>query len=80
MAADNNFDPRRESLVMEMRTNWDPGLGNLSDTDKEWLSQAVHEQPAKAAKLDYERSHTGFVREITVTVADVERLYRSRVG
>jgi hypothetical protein len=80
MAAEESFDPRRESLVMETRTNWDPSLGSLSDADKEWLSRAVHEQPAKAAKIGYERSHTGFIREITVTIADVERLYRERAA
>lgn len=77
-AAEEQYDPRRETLVMETRTNWDPELGNLSDEDKAWLARAVHEQPDKAAKIAYERSHTGFVREITVTVADVERLYRER--
>lgn len=77
-AAEEKYDPRRETLVMETRTNWDPELGNLSDDDKAWLARAVHEQPEKAAKIAYERSHTGFVREITVTVADVERLYRER--
>lgn len=80
MASEANYDPRRETLVMEERTNWDPELGNLSAADKEWLSRAVHEQPEKAAKIDYERSHTGFIREITVTVADVERLYRERAA
>ena len=50
----------------------------FSDADKEWLARAVHDQPEKAAKIGYERSHTGFIREITVTVADVERLYRER--
>lgn len=63
---------------METRTLWDPALGNLSEADKNWLSHAVHAEPARAAKIGYERSHTGFVREITVTVADVERLYRER--
>jgi hypothetical protein len=63
---------------METRTLWDPALGNLSEADKEWLARAVHEKPQKAAKVAYERSHTGFVREITVTVADVERLYREK--
>jgi hypothetical protein len=42
------------------------------------LAEAVHQSPEKAAKIGYERSHTGFIREITVTVADVERLYRER--
>lgn len=78
MAADDKYDARRESLVMETRTSWDPALGNLSEADKEWLAHAVHKQPEKAAKIRYERAHTGFTREITVTVADVERLYRER--
>jgi hypothetical protein len=78
--AEEKFDPRRETLVMETRTSWDPALGDLVPADKEWLARAVHEQPEKAAKISYERSHTGFTREITVTVADVERLYRDRAA
>lgn len=78
--AEDSYDARRETLVMETRTNWDPSLGNLSAADKEWLSHAVHEHPEKASRINYERSHTGFVREITVTVADVERLYRERAA
>jgi len=78
MAVEENYDPRRETLVMETRTNWAPELENLPEADKEWLARAVHEEPEKAAKIGYERSHTGFTREITVTVADVERLYRER--
>jgi hypothetical protein len=78
MAADDQYDARRETLVMETRTNWDPELAGLSEADKEWLARAVHDHPEKAAKISYERSHTGFVREITVTRADVERLYRER--
>jgi hypothetical protein len=80
MAAEEKYDARRETLVMETRTNWDPALAGLSDADKQWLAHAVHEQPEKAAQIGYERSHTGFVREITVTVADVERLYRERAA
>ena len=78
MAVEEKYDPRREALVMEIRTNWDPELAGLAPADKEWLARAVHEHPEKAAKIGYERSHTGFTREITVTVADVERLYRER--
>lgn len=78
MALEENYDPRRETLVMETRTNWDPELASLPAADKEWLARAVHEHPEKAVKIGYERSHTGFTREITVTVADVERLYRER--
>jgi len=78
MAAEETYDARKETLVMETRTSWDPALGHLAASDKEWLARSVHEQPEKAAKISYERSHTGFTREITVTVADVERLYRER--
>lgn len=53
-------------------------MTGLSAADKAWLAEAVHQSPEKAAKIAYERSHTGFIREITVTVADVERLYRER--
>ena len=75
MASYDKFDPRMDSLVMETVTFWDPEIGDVSDEDKEWLASAVHRSPDAAAKLHYERSHTGFAREITVTVADIERLY-----
>ena len=78
MAAEEKYDPRRETLVNESRTLWDDALSGLSAGDKAWLAEAVHESPALASKIGYERSHTGFIREITVTVADVERLYRER--
>ena len=80
MASYNKFDPRLESLVMETRTLWDPAVGNISAEDKAWLAEEVQKHPEKAAKINYERSHTGFTREITVTVADVERIYDERVA
>jgi hypothetical protein len=40
----------------------------------------VHREPESAAKIEYERSHTGFTRVITVTVDDIARLYEERVG
>jgi hypothetical protein len=75
MATYDKFDPRLDSLVMETRTLWDPQVGNLTAEDKAWLAEQVHKHPERAAKINYERSHTGFAREITVTVADVERIY-----
>jgi hypothetical protein len=80
MASYSKFDPRLESLVMELRTFWDPAVGNLSAEDKAWLAEQVHKHPEHAAKINYDRSHTGFAREITVTVADVERIYDERVA
>ena len=74
------FDARIETLVMETLTHWAPALSKLSDDDKRWLSQALHAQPQLATKIKYERTHTGFTREITVTPTDVERLYQQKVG
>ena len=75
MADYNKYDPRVDSLVMESLTNWDPSVGKLSDADKAIMARLVHRSPEKAAKLSYFRSHTGFTREITVTVDDIARIY-----
>lgn len=80
MADYTKYDPRVDSLVMETRTLWDPSVGNLSDEDKHWLAQVIHQSPAQAAKIAYERSHTGFTREITVTADDIARIYREKVA
>jgi len=74
------YDARIDSLVMEHLTNWDPSLGNLSEEDKRYLATALHAAPKLASKIKYERTHTGFTREITVTAADVERLYQQKLG
>jgi len=80
MAAYNKYDPRLDSLVVETRTYWDPDVQGLSEEDRAWLAQAIHHHPELAGKINYERAHTGFTREITVTTADIERLYRDRFG
>ncbi|MFQ5734004.1 MAG: hypothetical protein ACE5KM_18860 [Planctomycetaceae bacterium] len=80
MANLKKYDPRLESLVMEAKTLWDPEIGDISDDDKAWLSQAIHAAPQYAANIEYDRSHTGFTRIITVTVADIERLYQQNVN
>lgn len=80
MANLSKYDPRLESLVMETRTEWDPAIGELSDDDRRWLTAAVHREPQFASKIEYERSHTGFTRVITVAVDDIARLYEERVG
>jgi hypothetical protein len=75
MADYNKFDPRVDSLVVETRTFWADDVQNLGPADKAWLAEAIHRKPHLAGKVAYERSHTGFTREITVTAADVARLY-----
>lgn len=75
----NKYDPRVDSLVMETRTLWDPSVGQLSEEDKAWLAQIVHQHPEQAVKIAYDRTHTGFTRTITVTAEDVARIYRQHV-
>lgn len=80
MAALNKYDERLESLVVETRTLWDSEVKGLSDDDRAWLARAIHQSPELATQIRYERAHTGFTREITVTVDDIARLYQERVG
>jgi hypothetical protein len=80
MAGLNKYDARVEQLVIETRTAWDPSVGKLDDADRKWLSKAIHQAPELASKIQYERAHTGFSREITVTVEDIQRLYQSRMA
>lgn len=74
----NKFDARVDNLVMETRTLWDSSVGDLSDEDRRWVATTIHDHPALATNLKYERSHTGFTREITVTLEDIQRLYLAR--
>ncbi|NQV29014.1 MAG: hypothetical protein HQ518_32060 [Rhodopirellula sp.] len=80
MAGFDKYDPRVEQLVIETRTAWDPAVGKLDDADRKWLSKAIHKAPQLASKIQYERAHTGFCREITVTVEDIQRIYQSRLA
>jgi hypothetical protein len=79
MAAHDHYDRRLESLVTERRTVFGDDLAELPDDDRRWLAEALHASPHKAAKVRYERQHTGFCREVVATKADVERLYRERI-
>lgn len=72
------FDPRVDALVMETRTLWDDSVGDLNDEDRQWVIREIHASPDQASKLQYERSHTGFTRIITVTLEDIQRLYLSK--
>ena len=72
--ADDEFDPSREKLVMETKTIWSSECRELSDAEKSRLSRLLHEAPDQASQIRYTRSHTGFIREITATPADLERL------
>ena len=80
MADYTKFDPRVDSLVMESRTKWDPTVGKISDEDQALLAKLVHQSPEKAAKVEYDRSHTGFTRTITVTADDIARIYQEKMA
>ena len=67
-----------DDLVMETRTLWDESVGELSEEDRKWVAQAIHRNPQLASKIHYERSHTGFTREITVTLEDIQKLYLAK--
>ena len=75
----NKYDPRLESLVVETRTLWADDVQDLADEDRQWLAAAIHTRPDLAGNINYERAHTGFTREITVTADDVARLYDERM-
>ena len=79
MAAHDHYDRRVETLVMERRTVFGDDLADLSEEDRRWLAETLHAEPHRAAKVSYERQHTGFCRTIVATRSDVERLYRERV-
>ncbi|QDT16968.1 hypothetical protein [Alienimonas californiensis] len=79
MASLKQYDPRLETLVMELRTRFDDECGALSPEDRRWLAERLHAAPQTAGSLEYVRTATGFARSITATRADVERLYRAEV-
>ena len=75
-----NYDARRDQLVMETQTFWAEDIAKeLSDEDKILIATAIHRSPELAEQVEYERTHTGFTRIITVTVNDLERLYQQRI-
>jgi hypothetical protein len=80
MASYAKYDARIEDLVVETRTFWDADVGALSDEDRDWLSTAIQQSPELATRIHYERAHTGFTREITVTIEDIQRLYQDRMA
>jgi hypothetical protein len=71
----NAFDPYREALVIEQTTIWPEALENAptDPAERERIEKLLHADPAKAAELTYNRLHTGFGRQISVTNDDLTR-------
>jgi hypothetical protein len=80
MAGYKKYDERIDELVVETVTFWDDECGDLTDSDMAWLSDAIHRAPQLASNIRYERAHTGFTREIKVTIGDIQRLYQERMA
>lgn len=80
MAGYNKFDARLESLVVQTQTLWSPEVQDLSDEEKTIISRAIQMRPELASQISYERTHTGFIRQVTVTEADIARLYEQDVA
>jgi hypothetical protein len=70
----NEFDPYREALVMEAATIWPDEYDDWEPVDRRRIEEQLHADPAKASQMEYVRMHTGFVRQITVTPEDLQRL------
>jgi hypothetical protein len=70
----NEFDPYREALVVEATTIWPLEYDEWEPEERYRIETLLHTSPREAAEMKYLRVHTGFVREITVTAEDLERL------
>lgn len=70
----NEFDPYREALVVEARTIWPEDYDEWEPEERYRVEGLLHASPKDAAEMKYERIHTGFCRQITVTPEDLERL------
>lgn len=71
----NAFDPYREALVIEPKTVWPGDLPDAppDEPERQRIADRLHAEPSQAAELEYVRLHTGFIRQITVTAADLQR-------
>ena len=70
----NEFDPYREALIIETATVWSDEYDDWEPADRQRVEALLHAEPAQASEMEYIRMHTGFLRQITVTSADIQRL------
>lgn len=72
----NTFDLYREALVIETKTVWPEDLPSApqDESERQRIAERLHADPAHASELEYVRLHAGFIRKITVTAVDLERL------
>jgi hypothetical protein len=70
----NEFDPYREALVVEAITVWPEEYDEWEPDERYRVEVLLHASPKDASEMKYQRMHTGFAREITVTPEDLDRL------
>ena len=70
----DKFDPYREALIVEENTIWPDEFEEFDADRRQQIETALHADPANCGQLEYIRMHTGFLRQITVTTEDVERI------
>ena len=70
----DKFDPYREALIVETATIWPDEYHDWDADERRKVAEALHADPQNVSQIKYERMHTGFCRQITVTSEDIERL------
>ena len=70
----DQFDPYRESLIVEINTIWSEEYGDLDSQERTRIADALHADPENCSHLEYVRMHTGFCRQVTVTDDDIDRI------
>lgn len=70
----DKFDPYREALIVEETTVWSEEFDHLELQVKEQIQRQLHADPESVAELEYVRVHTGFCRQISPTLEEVEQL------
>ena len=74
MAKYDGYQPRLESLVTELQTEWPAEMQGFEPSARRTIAAALHADASAAASVRYDRQHTGFARVIVVTGDDCQRL------
>lgn len=74
-AKENQFDDKRETLVVECKTTWtEEQRKKYPENEREHLAGLLHSTPKEAKKMVYVRTTTGLIRHISVTDEDLARI------
>lgn len=68
-----SFNPRLETMVIEVRTEWPEEAARLSRGERITVARQLHADPSACDEVRYDRAHTGFTRIIVATANDLHR-------